>query len=116
MAELIMEKKELLESLGDDTQLLQEVIEKFLATCPERLMELQAAITARNLDQITRGSHSLRGSVSTFGAKSAVDAAATLESMGRQGKVAGVDEAFARLEHEMLLVRDALEELAKDAS
>ena len=116
MAQSIAERNALLESLGDDADLLREVIDTFLAVYPERLRKLQAAVTARDAEKIMQGSHSLRGSVSTFGAKSAVEAAETLESMGRQGKVAGVDEAFAKLEREMALVRADLEEMARNAS
>jgi HPt (histidine-containing phosphotransfer) domain-containing protein len=115
VTELIVVGKALLESLDNDTQLLKEVIEMFLTDCPETLKELRAAITARNPDQIMRASHSLRGSVSTFGAEAAVEAARQLESMGQQAKMEGVDDAFAALEHELALVRSALEEIAKSA-
>jgi hypothetical protein len=46
--------------------------------------------------------------------KTAVEAAQKLESLGRQGEVEGVDEAFSVLEHEMVLVTSALQEIAKD--
>jgi HPt (histidine-containing phosphotransfer) domain-containing protein len=113
--ELFMIGSALLDSLGNDTQLLREVIGVFLADCPARLKELKAAITARNPEQIIRASHSLRGSASTFGAEAVVEAARQLESMGQQGKLEGVDDAFATLERELALVRKALEEIAKNA-
>jgi HPt (histidine-containing phosphotransfer) domain-containing protein len=79
---------------SNDPQLLKEVIGIFFADCPEKLAELRTAVRARNSSQIASGSHALRGSVSTFGAKTAIEAAQKLESMGRQGQVKGVNEAF----------------------
>lgn len=111
---MMIGEKALLESLDNDTQLLKEVIGVFLVNCPGRLKELKAAVTARNPDRIMSASHSLRGSVSTFGAEAAVEAARKLESMGQQGKVEGVDDAYAMLEHQLVLVRSALEEIVKN--
>jgi two-component system sensor histidine kinase/response regulator len=113
MIDLVFERKALLESLDNDTQLLKEVIAVFLADCPGKLMELRTAVTARDSNQIASGSHALRGSVGTFGAKSAVEAAQNLEFMGRQGKVEGAEEAFSVLEREMALVTSALDQIAK---
>jgi HPt (histidine-containing phosphotransfer) domain-containing protein len=116
MAELVVERKALLESLDNDTQLLKEVIDIFLADCPGKLAELRSAVTTRNLGQIASASHLLRGSLGTFGAKTAVEAAQKLESMGRQGKVEGVDEAFSALEREVVEVTSALAAIANEIS
>jgi two-component system sensor histidine kinase/response regulator len=115
MTEAVVERKALLETLDNDTQLMKEVIGIFLADCPGKLAELRAAVTACNPARIASSSHSLRGSVSTFGARTAAEAAQRLESMAQQGKVEGVAEAFLVLEREMALVTFALEEIAKDA-
>lgn len=115
MTEVIMREKALLESLDNDTRLLEEVIGVFLFECPGKLKELKAAVTARNPERIMNASHSLRGAVSTFGAEAAVEAARKLESMGRQGKVEEADDALAMLEHQLVLVRSALEEIARNA-
>jgi HPt (histidine-containing phosphotransfer) domain-containing protein len=111
---MMIGEKALLESLDNDKQLLKEVIGVFLVNCPGKLKELKAAVTARNLHRIMSASHSLCGSVSTFGAEAAVEAARKLESMGRQGKVEGVDDEFAMLEHQLVLVRSALEAIVNN--
>jgi HPt (histidine-containing phosphotransfer) domain-containing protein len=116
MTELIVERRALIESFANELPLLKEVIGIFLADCPGRLKALQNAVTARDSTQITHGSHAVRGSVCIFGAKAAVEAAQKLESMARQGKVDGLDEAYSELERELALVSFALEELAKGAS
>jgi HPt (histidine-containing phosphotransfer) domain-containing protein len=115
MAELVVEEKALLETLENDAQLLKEVIGIFLEDSPGKLAELRTAVTARNSNQIAIGSHSLRGSISVFGCKAAVEAARNLESIGRQGKVECADEAFSVLEREMALVTLALHQISKNA-
>jgi two-component system, sensor histidine kinase and response regulator len=111
----VVDKKALLDTLDNDAQLLKEVINLFLSDCPEKMAELRTAVGAHNSNQIAIVSHALRGSVSTFGAKNAVEAAQNLESMGRQGKVEGVEEAFSALEREISLVTSDLDQIAKDA-
>jgi two-component system sensor histidine kinase/response regulator len=114
MIDPVVDRKELLESLDNNTELLQEVIGVFLADCPGKLAELRTAVTACDSDQIARGSHALRGSISIFGAKSAVEAAQTLESMGGQGNVEGLAEAFSVLERQLAQVTSALDQIARD--
>ena len=115
MTEPAMERKALLEYLDNDPQLLKEVVGIFLADCPGRIAELRTAVTAHDSNQIARGSHALLGSLATFGAKRAVEAARELESIGRQGEMEGVDEAFCALEREFALVTFFLEKVAKDS-
>ena len=115
MTQLVVEKKALLESLENDGEFLKTLIGIFLADCPGKLAAIRAAVVARDPCEVMKASHSLKGSVSVFGAKSAVDAAQNLESIGREGKLEGLGEAFAQLEREMALVTFALEEIAKEA-
>ena len=115
MTKLVVERKALLESFENDTRLLEEVVGIFLADCPGMLALIQAGVAAREPNQVMNASHALKGSVSIFGAKSAVEAAQNLESMARQGKLEGVAEAFSVLEREIALVTSVLEEIAKGA-
>jgi HPt (histidine-containing phosphotransfer) domain-containing protein len=85
-----------------------------LADCPGMLAAIRAGVTVRDPGRVMNASHALKGSVSIFGVKRAVQAAQKLESMGREGKQEGLTEAFAVLEQEMALVTFALEEIAKE--
>jgi two-component system, sensor histidine kinase and response regulator len=114
MTRLVVDRKALLASMENDAEFLKTIIGIFLADCPEKLAATRAGVVAHNLREVMQASHSLKGSVSVFGAKSAVEAAQNLESMGREGKQEGLGEAFALLEREMALVTFALEEIAKE--
>jgi HPt (histidine-containing phosphotransfer) domain-containing protein len=71
-------------------------------------------VDAQDPHEVMSASHALKGSVSVFGAKSAVEAARILESMGQQEELEGVNEALCVLEREMALVSFALEGIAKE--
>src|ERR1700737_2880073 len=116
MTQLVGGRKALLESLENDAEFLKTLIGIFLADCPGKLAAIRAAVVAHDPREVMQASHSLKGSVSVFGAKSAVDATQNLESMGREGKREGLSEAFALVEQEMALVSFALEEIANDQS
>lgn len=116
MTELLVDKRALLENLGNDSEFLKEVIGIFLADSPAQLAAIRAAVAANNPGEVMKAAHSLKGSVSVFGAKSAVAAAQKLETMGREGKKEGLGEALAALECEMALVTSALQEIAKETA
>jgi HPt (histidine-containing phosphotransfer) domain-containing protein len=114
MTPLVVEKQALLESMENDAGFLKTVIGIFLTDCPGMMAEIRSGVAANDPVRIMSASHALRGSVSLFGAKSAIEAARVLESMGKQANLEGVNEAFCVLEREIALVSFALEEIAKE--
>jgi two-component system, sensor histidine kinase and response regulator len=114
MTSLVVEKKALLESMENDAEFLKTLIGIFLADYPRMLAAIRAGVDAHDPHEVMSASHALRGSISVFGAKSAVEAAWILESMGKQEKVEGLNEALCVLEREMALVLFALEGIAKE--
>lgn len=115
MTQLVIERKVLLESMENDAEFLKTVIGIFLTDYPGKIAAVRAAVVARDPQEVMKASHGLKGSLSVFGAKSAVEAIQNLEDMGRNGKQEKLGEAFALLEREMALVTFALEEIAKEA-
>jgi HPt (histidine-containing phosphotransfer) domain-containing protein len=114
MTQLVVEREALLESMENDAEFLNTLIGIFLADCPGKLAAIRAGVVARDPREIMNASHSLKGAVSVFGAKSATEAARILESMGKQENLEGVNEALGALEREMALVVFALEAISKE--
>lgn len=113
MTQLVVDREALLGSLENDSQLVKEVVGIFLTDSPDMLLAIRTAVTAGAANELMKAAHALKGSVSVFGAKSAVAAAQALESIGRSGQMGGSVEALAALEREMALVTFALQEIAK---
>ncbi|WP_437674036.1 response regulator [Sorangium sp. So ce131] len=82
-----------LERTGGDADLLRELAEVFLEECPRWMAEIDEAVTAGDARKLQRAAHSLKGGVDSFGARSAFDAAFTLEKMARANQLGSLAEA-----------------------
>ncbi|HTS47096.1 MAG TPA: response regulator [Bryobacteraceae bacterium] len=100
-----------LSRVGGDRGLLREVTELFLNDYPDMLEKLRTAISARDASALEHYAHSLKGSVSTFGAKGAFDAALALEKKGRSGELSDVEEGLRQLEYALGTLKPELETL-----
>ena len=97
--------------VGGDFELLQEVVGLFLDDYPKTLREIQAALTTGDASGVERYAHSLKGSVSTFGAKDVFESALALEKLGRSGDLSCAPEAVAKLEQSLSSLHPELEAL-----
>jgi HPt (histidine-containing phosphotransfer) domain-containing protein len=98
-ANAVLDEAALLARVDGDREFLKELIELFIADCPNQLAAILDAIARGDADGLRRASHSLRGSVSNFFAPASVEAALRLETRGRTGDLAGVEEEFGHLEN-----------------
>jgi HPt (histidine-containing phosphotransfer) domain-containing protein len=100
-----------LSRVGGDVELLREVIGLFLDDYPQSLDMIRDAVARGDQSSLERHAHSLKGSVSTFGAQEAFDAAMALEKQGRAGDLAEAQDGLHRLEHALATLRPELEAL-----
>ena len=100
-----------LSRVGGDRGLLREVVELFLDDYPSVLEKIRAAVSTQDASALEHHAHSLKGSVSTFGAKGAFDAALVLERKGRSGDLSGIEEGLGQLESALGTLRPELETL-----
>ncbi len=97
-----------LSRVGGDVELLKEVVELFLDDYPATFEKIKAAVATRNALALEHHAHSLKGSVSTFGASRAFEAAFTLEKQGRSGDLTGAPEGLLQLEQALEALRPEL--------
>jgi CheY-like chemotaxis protein/HPt (histidine-containing phosphotransfer) domain-containing protein len=107
-----IDERALLERLNGDRALLGELIGVFENDCPRMLDAVRQAVEAGDAAALQAAAHKLKGSVANFSAGGAVDAAARLETMGKQ-RADGAPEAFAILETEIARLRRTLKELER---
>ena len=96
--------------LNDDDDLVEQVIEIFLADCPHRLAEIRAAVSAGNPVAIRAGAHALTGAASNMSAGPVAECSLALEQLVLKDAVDGslVAAALARLEAEASRLLTAL--------
>ena len=110
----IVDRTQLLARVGDDLDLLGELVDLFLDTGGPMLSHVEHSVSQGNAEAIERAAHTIKGAVGNFAADRAFEAALKLETMGREGAIKHADRAFKDLEKEINLFTDVLVSLKKD--
>lgn len=97
-----------LDFCGGDPALLRDIAEAFLEEWPKRVTEIQRALHEPNFELLHRAAHTVKGSMRYFGAQQAFQTALQLEQRGAQKSLAGAEEIWTRLQHEIQFVVPAL--------
>ena len=97
--------------VGGDAELLREIAQLFLDDYPKVLADLRAAVECSDPRRVERAAHGLKGSVSHFGARAAVEAARTIEDLGRTGQLTDISRVVQELEQALEGLRPELEAL-----
>jgi CheY-like chemotaxis protein len=107
---------EALARVGGDRELLSELAEIFLESCPSYLANIQKALEHGDVQALSLAAHALKGSVGNFTKSGPFETARALEHLGRQGTMTGTGELFQQLEKEITSLRPALESLRLEAA
>jgi HPt (histidine-containing phosphotransfer) domain-containing protein len=108
-----LDRDAVLERVGGDESLLKEITEIFLSEYPMLLEEIREAIQRDDAAKLERSAHTLKGSVSNFGAAGATDAAYQLELLGRRRRMEEAPEALRALELHFSALAPALESMVQ---
>jgi CheY-like chemotaxis protein len=111
-AQEVMDRAEALARVGGDLKLLRELAQVFLDSTPAQLAELHAALGRRDVQAVRCAAHALKGSVGTFGARIALEAAGRVEALARSGDLAGAEGACPALEEALAALQPAIAALA----
>jgi HPt (histidine-containing phosphotransfer) domain-containing protein len=102
--------------LGGDEELVSELLQLFLASCPDLMARVTDGIAHANGAQVLIATHTLRGVAAQFSAEGVVSAAAALESAAGETAIdwpriaSSWAELQVPLQRLMISVRDALRE------
>jgi CheY-like chemotaxis protein/HPt (histidine-containing phosphotransfer) domain-containing protein len=99
---------ELLDRVENDVELLQEMVELFLDISPRLLGEMEAAVAARDSENLERTAHALKGSLANLSAEQGAYLALQLERMGREKSVDIADLVLEELKSELQRVHSEL--------
>ncbi|HZY83851.1 MAG TPA: response regulator, partial [Gemmataceae bacterium] len=112
-AAAVFDPAEALRHVGDDRNLLRDLAGMFAAEAPKLLAQVRCAIEAKDGPRLQRAAHTLKGAVGTFGGRATFEVALRLETMGRDGDLAGAAEATQALEEAVARLQEALAEYAR---
>jgi HPt (histidine-containing phosphotransfer) domain-containing protein len=104
-----------LQRMGNNAQLLREIIEMVRKDLPDILTRLRAAVADKDAALLAREAHSLRGTLVTFDAQAALSAAERLEEIAASGNLSGAARTMERVDREVARLDAVLAaELKKD--
>ena len=106
-----LDRDAILDRVGGDESLLKEITDIFLSEYPSLLAEIREAIQRSDPASLERSAHTLKGSVSNFGADDATQAAYQLEILGRKRRLDQAPEALRALELHFAALTPALESM-----
>ncbi|MCB0209573.1 MAG: response regulator [Anaerolineae bacterium] len=90
--------KVLLEALGGDTALFEELMTKFIDQLHRQILEIEAALAAGDMKQLGQIAHTLKGTAAMMSAERLQEAASRLEMIYRKGSIDQASEALADLQ------------------
>jgi two-component system sensor histidine kinase/response regulator len=85
------------ELFGEDRDGMREMMELFLDNAERLVVEMDAAIKARDGDAVSRAGHGLKGAAYAIGVNVVGDLALTLENLGRNGDLERCDQRRVEL-------------------
>ena len=106
--EPIYDRTATLKRLGGSEELFRDLIGFFLEDAPGLLEQLRAGLLNDDPAAVERAAHSLKGLVANCGGLPASAAAARVETIGREGRLAEAPELVERLVAELDRLREAL--------
>jgi HPt (histidine-containing phosphotransfer) domain-containing protein len=111
-----LNKALVLERLGGDEQLLGEIAGLFLSDYPGMMEQIREAVVRRDSNALHHAAHTLKGAVANFCADAPFESAYKLERMGREGDLAGAEEAVSELERQMQSLKPILAGLHNESA
>jgi len=103
----------LLDSVMGDRALLVEMAELWLADSAKQERQIREGLRSDDAVMVQRAAHTLKGSVGTFQASAAQEAAKQMEMCAKDGDLLGARKAFEMLSTQLDLVRQDLCRLAR---
>ena len=100
--EAVFNLDEALARVEQDREILETMVELFMEQGPKDLADIKAAVAGRNAAAVARSAHRLKGAVLQFCAPAAITATRELEQLGKSGDLACADDAYARMETELV--------------
>ncbi|MEE9312945.1 MAG: Hpt domain-containing protein [Planctomycetota bacterium] len=88
---------QLKDMVGDDDDLIRELLDTFLTSGRETMEELSSALNAHDIGEIKMKAHSLKGASANFGASRIQAICSDMESAANQNQIETAPEMFEDL-------------------
>jgi signal transduction histidine kinase/HPt (histidine-containing phosphotransfer) domain-containing protein len=107
-AENVFDLSKVMNVVGGDTELFEEVANLFLENAADKIANLREGVVRGDASSVAKAAHTLKGSTGYFGAKRAFDAVHRLELIGKNGTWTEAEKAQLELEREFKALEKAM--------
>jgi CheY-like chemotaxis protein/HPt (histidine-containing phosphotransfer) domain-containing protein len=104
----VFDRRTALDGVGDDEEVLAEVIRLFLQDAPYRMDEIRSAIREGDHKRLETAAHSVKLAAGCLGGEPTAAAAKRLEALGKRGNLSEAIEGLAELERELKRFTDEI--------
>jgi CheY-like chemotaxis protein/HPt (histidine-containing phosphotransfer) domain-containing protein len=102
---------EALPRFGDDMEFFKSMLADFIKNLPERIENLEEALSQEDIKSLTRLAHNLKGASANFSAEGIRKTAAEIEINGNNGEMTNVSALIIRIKDEIPKITDFYESL-----
>jgi two-component system, sensor histidine kinase and response regulator len=106
--EPVFDRQAAQDRVGDDEEILSEVINLFLRDVPRQIDEIRTAIRDGDHKRLESAAHSLKSAAGCLGGAPTAAAAMRLEALGNQADLGGAAEGLTELERELKRFMDEI--------
>jgi HPt (histidine-containing phosphotransfer) domain-containing protein len=100
---------DLLDRVDNDCELLQELFQLFRVEFPRLQIELQEAVSSKDMLQTARTAHMLKGMLANLSLEGAAASVETLENMAALGDQPGTENALIVFDNEVVTLLPSLD-------
>ena len=108
-AKAAFNKKDMLERMDNDEEIVSMIIKSFIKFIPQNFNELQEALEKKNAEAIERIGHTIKGASANVSAETMREVALQIEKCGKAGDAAGAAGLFEDLKKELKRFETALQ-------
>ena len=100
------------QSVGGDSEFLDELIQTFLDESPGQAAELRTAVAGGDAQTARRVAHTLKSNAATFGIVGLIDPSRAIEERAAEGSLDGLDDLLHAVDSALADAKPALLALA----
>jgi len=97
----VMNVDEALQRLGDDVELLRDIVQIYLEDAPAIVERIHTAISQSDANSLQRAAHSLKGLAATLSAAEVVGVAAKLEHLAATRDMSDASKSIAEVDERL---------------
>lgn len=105
----IFDRDELMERIGNDEELMEQLIDLFLEDYPKRMAEIETGLSEKESEKVRKAAHTLKGMSGNLAFHQVYHTAKNLENTALEKKMDESEHLFKKLQLDIARVLEQLD-------